>query len=115
MRDTSLPPRAVAAHQHSRRSEISLALALALIAVTGAVTAGLVWMVRVRSETVEVGYRIQSLRTQVIQLEQQRAALEVEKTALSRPNRLAAIARTTLGLVPPDVSTSLTLTDAVTP
>lgn len=87
----------------------SMALPLSLIVVTVAMTAALVWMVRVKSQAIEVGYRIQSLRTQVIQLDQQRAALEVEKNALSRPTRLAAIARGTLGLVPPDATTSLTV------
>lgn len=83
------------------------ALPMSLIVVTVALTAALVWMVRVKSSAVEVGYRIHEQRTRLVQLEQQRAALEVERTSLLRPTRLAAIARADLGLVPPDVSTSL--------
>jgi cell division protein FtsL len=84
-------------------------VALALVVVAIAVTAALVWMVRVKSSAIEAGYRIHSLRLQLVQLEQQQSALEVERTALSRPTRLAAIARGELGLVPPDVSTSIAL------
>lgn len=93
----------------------SFPLMLSLVVVAIAVTGALVGMVRVKSQAVEVGYRIQSLRTQVVQLEQQQSALEVEKTTLSRPTRLAAIARTELGMVPPDPTTSLTLTSSVPP
>ncbi len=85
----------------------SPALPFALIVVTIVLTAALLWMVRVKSTAIEVGYRIHGQRTRLVQLEQQRAALEVERTALLRPTRLAAIARTELGLVPPDVTTSL--------
>ncbi len=102
MRELDSDPRAAAAGP--------LALPASLVVVTIVITATLVWMVRVKSQAIEVGYRIQSLRTQVVQLEQQRSALEVEKNALSRPTRLAAIARNELGLVPPDASTSLTVT-----
>lgn len=87
----------------------SLALPAALFAVTIALTAAFVGMVRVKSQATEVGYRIHALRTELIQLEQQRAALEVEKSALLRPTRLAEIARRDLGLVPPDLTAAVSL------
>jgi cell division protein FtsL len=87
-----------------------LLTALALIAVGVALTTSLVWLVRVRSQAVEAGYRIHALRMQLVQLEQQRAALEVERATLARPTRLAIFARTDLGLVPPDLSAAVSST-----
>jgi len=91
-------------------ASLNLALPAALFAVAIALTAAFVGMVRVKSQATEVGYRIHALRTELIQLEQQRAALEVEKSALLRPTRLAEIARRDLGLVPPDLTASVSLT-----
>ena len=106
MRNPSSLP-AAASQSGSSPNGLVAALVVATIAVTGA----LVWMVRVKSQATEVGYRISSLRTELITLEQQRAALEVEKSALMRPTRLVDIARTQLGLVPPDPSTAVSLLD----
>lgn len=91
-----------------------LLTALALIAVGVALTTSLVWLVRVRSQAVEAGYRIHALRMQLVQLEQQRAALEVERATLARPTRLAIFARTDLGLVPPDLSAAVPTTTTTT-
>ena len=85
----------------------ALALPLALMAVAVVVTAALVGFVRIKSAQIEVGYRIHDLRQELVTLEQQRTALEVERTALLRPNRLAHLASTELGLVPPSVDSSV--------
>ncbi len=87
-----------------------LGLPLAFIAVAVGVTASLVVFVRVKSAQIEVGYRIHDLRQELVSLEQQHSALEVERTALLRPSRLAHLARTELGLVPADVSNSVSST-----
>lgn len=91
----------------------NLALPAALFAVTIALTAAFVGMVRVKSQATEVGYRIHALRTELIQLEQQRAALEVEKNSLLRPTRLAEIARRDLGLVAPDLTAAVTFSSSL--
>lgn len=83
------------------------ALPLALVVVAMMLTAALVGLVRVKSKQVEAGYRINDLRQQLVSLEQERSVLDVEKHALARPSRLAHLARTQLGLVPPDLSNSI--------
>ena len=114
MRDRSLPPISVDADAGpSRAARLGIALPLALIAVSVVVTASLVWLVRVKSTQTEIGYRVHDLRQELVTLEQQRAALEVERTALLRPSRLAHLARTELGLVPADVGSSVPVIDAV--
>lgn len=75
------------------------AILLSMFLVVGA----LMGFVRLKSMQTEAGYRIHDLRQRLVTLEQQRLALDVERTALSRPARLAYLARTTLGLVPADV------------
>lgn len=86
----------------------SLTLAVALVVATMMLTATLVAFVRLKSAQVEAGYRIHDLRSRLVVLDQQRAALDVERSALARPSRLAQVARTTLGLVPPDASMAAT-------
>jgi cell division protein FtsL len=95
----SSPPQAV--ERGSARTAISLAFGIALV------TASLVFLVHTRSRQVEAGYRIHDLRQQLVTLEHQRTALEVERAALARPSRLAQLARATLGLVPPRVDTTV--------
>lgn len=82
----------------------AVSLVIAMTMVTGA----LVSFVRMKSTQIEVGYRIHDLRSRLVTLDQQRAALDVERSALSRPSRLAHIARTNLGLVPADASMAAT-------
>lgn len=86
----------------------SLGMAVALVVGVMLVTAALVAFVRLKSAQVEAGYRIHDLRSRLVVLDQQRAALDVERSALSRPSRLAQVARTTLGLVPADASMAAT-------
>ena len=81
---------------------------MAIVAAFATVTVALVGFVRLKSLQVEAGYRVHDLRSRLVVLDQQRAALEVERAALARPHRLAQLARTTLGLVPPDVTTTTT-------
>lgn len=82
--------------------------AMSLVVSMAMVTGALVGFVRLKSTQIEVGYRIHDLRSRLVTLDQQRAALDVERSALSRPSRLAQIARTTLGLVSPDASMAAT-------
>ena len=98
----STPPSDVGAPVSPTVFAVSLVVSMAM--VTGA----LVGFVRLKSTQIEVGYRIHDLRSRLVTLDQQRAALDVERSALSRPSRLAQIARTTLGLVSPDASMSAT-------
>ncbi len=86
----------------------SLAMAVSLVVGVMLLTATLVAFVRLKSAQVEAGYRIHDLRSRLVVLDQQRAALDVERSALARPSRLAQVARTTLGLVPPDASMAAT-------
>ena len=81
---------------------------VAMVAAFAMVTAALVGFVRLKSLQVEAGYRVHDLRSRLVVLDQQRAALVVERAALARPHRLAQLARTTLSLVPPDVTTTTT-------
>ena len=87
----------------------------AIIAAFALVTLALVGFVRLKSVQVEVGYRVHDLRTRLVVLDQQRAALEVERAALARPHRLAQLARDTLGLVPPDITTTTSLSSTGAP
>jgi hypothetical protein len=89
--------------------------AAAIIAAFSLVTLALVGFVRLKSVQVEVGYRVHDLRTRLVVLDQQRASLEVERAALARPHRLAQLARDTLGLVPPDITTTTSLSSTVAP
>ncbi len=98
----STPPSAVGSPVSPTVFAVSLVIAVTM--VTGA----LVGFVRLKSTQIEVGYRIHDLRSRLVTLDQQRAALDVERSALSRPSRLAQIARTTLGLVPADTTMSAT-------
>jgi cell division protein FtsL len=90
----------------TRDDRAPVALPLALIAAAAIVTAALVGYVRLKSAQVDAGYRVHDLRARLVVLEQQRAALEVARAALARPQRLAHIARTALALVPPEVQTT---------
>lgn len=73
--------------------------AIAFVVAFAVVTAVLVGFVRLKSLQVEAGYRVHDLRMRLVTLDQQRAALEVERAALARPQRIAHFARTQLGLV----------------
>jgi hypothetical protein len=73
--------------------------ALALVVAGALITGAAVAFVRLKSLQVEAGYRVHDLRMRLVTLDQQRAALEVERASLSRPQRLAHMARTQLGLV----------------
>lgn len=84
----------------------SLSTAVALVIAVSMVTATMMGFVRLKSAQIEAGYRIHDLRTRLVTIEQQRAALDVERAALSRPSRLAQIARVDLGLVPADTSSA---------
>jgi cell division protein FtsL len=83
------------------------ALAVVLIAGAALVTGSLVLLVHTKSREIEAGYRIHDLRQQLVTLEHQRTSLEVERAALARPSRVAHIARTALGLIPPRIDTTV--------
>jgi hypothetical protein len=87
-----------------RSTGTDLQKALAVVFGFGLVTAVLVGFVRLKSLQVEAGYRVHDLRMRLVTLDQQRAALEVERAALSRPQRIAHFARTQLGLVHAEAS-----------
>jgi cell division protein FtsL len=82
-----------------RSAGTDLPKALAFVVAFAVVTAVLVGFVRLKSLQVEAGYRVHDLRMRLVTLDQQRAALEVERAALARPQRIAHFARTQLGLV----------------
>jgi cell division protein FtsL len=81
-----------------------LTKALAFVVAFALVTAVLVGFVRLKSLQVEAGYRVHDLRMRLVTLDQQRAALEVERAVLARPQRIAHFARTQLGLVHVDAT-----------
>ena len=87
-----------------RSTGTDLPRALAVVFGFALVTAVLVGFVRLKSLQVETGYRVHDLRMRLVTLDQQRAALEVERAALSRPQRIAHFARTQLGLVHSEAS-----------
>jgi hypothetical protein len=82
----------------STRSDLALVLAAALAATL--LAASLLLLVGVRVAQVQSGYRVHELRSELVRLRQERAALDVEKGALVRPTRLAQLARARLDLVP---------------
>lgn len=94
----SAPP--TAAHDDN------VGLAVALIVAASIVTGSLIFLVHTKSRQIEAGYRIHDLRQQLVVLEHQRTSLEVERAALARPTRLAQLARTALGLIPPRLDTT---------
>jgi cell division protein FtsL len=103
-----------AAHRNVARSsppapiaDDNVRVALALACAAAVVTAAAAFVVHTKSRQIEAGYRIHDLRQQLVALEHQRTSLEVERAALSRPTRLAQLARTALGLVPPRVDTTI--------
>lgn len=65
------------------------------------VTAAVVFLVWVKMVQVQAGYRIHELQREVVDLRQERSALEVEVSALRRPDRLDRVGRERLGLFPP--------------
>lgn len=85
----------------------NVGLAAAVIAAAAIVTGSLVFLVHTKSREIEAGYRIHDLRQQLVSLEHQRTSLEVERAALARPSRVAQIARTGLGLIPPRIDTTI--------
>jgi cell division protein FtsL len=89
---------------HSTIAPTDLKKAIALVIATGLVTTAAVAFVRLKSLQVEAGYRVHDLRMRLVALDQQRAALEVERAALARPQRIAHLARTELGLVHVDAA-----------
>lgn len=86
----------------STRSDLALVLAAALSATL--LAASLLLLVGVRVAQVQTGYRVHDLRTELLRLRHERAALDVEKATLLRPSRLAHLARTSLDLVPVDAA-----------
>jgi cell division protein FtsL len=84
-----------------------IAMAVALSVAAAIVTASLVFVVHTKSRQTALGYRVHDLRQELVSLGQQRASLEVERAALSRPTRLVHVARTELNLVPPRMDTSV--------
>jgi cell division protein FtsL len=88
----------------------TLPMALAVVVGGSALTASLVFLVHTKSREIEAGYRIHDLRQQLVALEHQRTSLEVERAALARPTRLAQLARSVLGLVPPRLDTTTAAT-----
>jgi hypothetical protein len=89
---------------HSTIAPTDLKKAIALVVASGLVTTAAVVFVRLKSLQVEAGYRVHDLRMRLVTLDQQRAALEVERAALARPQRIAHLARTELGLVHVDAA-----------
>jgi cell division protein FtsL len=97
----------------SSRSDLTLVLAAALAATL--VAASLLLLVGVRVAQVQTGYRVHDLRSELVRLKQERAALDVEKGSLLRPARLAQLARTQLDLVPVDGARALNVNDPPKP
>ena len=89
---------------HSTIAPTDFKKAVALVVASGLITAAAVAFVRLKSLQVEAGYRVHDLRMRLVTLDQQRAALEVERAALARPQRIAHLARTELGLVHVDAA-----------
>lgn len=54
-----------------------------------------------RVDVVRLGYHIERLKTQKVQLERERDQLQVKFSALTAPERIARVATDKLGLVPP--------------
>jgi cell division protein FtsL len=65
------------------------------------VTAALVVLVNIKSAQVQTGYRVHDLRTELMRLRADKAGLDVEWATLTRPTRIARIARDELDLVAP--------------
>lgn len=81
-----------------------LPLVLAAGAAAALVASSLVLLGALRVHQVQAGYRVHDLRMEVVRLRHERATLEVERSALLRPARLAELARTGLELVPVDAT-----------
>jgi len=73
----------------------------ASIVSAACVTASLVFLVWVKMTQVQVGYDIHRQQTDLVKLRQEKSALEVEVSALRRPERLMRLARERLDLAPP--------------
>lgn len=82
----------------------------------GLITASLIFFVWVKMAQVQAGYAIHALQTEAMKQRQERSSLEVEVSALRRPERLRQIAVSRLGMAPPKPEQLLRLspsTDAV--
>ncbi len=71
-------------------------------AVLGAslITGALTFLVWLKIEQVQAGYSIFALQMRLLELRQEQSALQVERTALRRPERLSRLAQQKLGLFP---------------
>lgn len=78
----------------------ALTLVSAIVGV-GLITASLIFLVWVKMVQVQAGYAIHALQTEAMKLRQERSTLEVEVSALKRPERLRRIAVERLGMAPP--------------
>lgn len=78
------------------------ALVKLVSAVVGAsmITGALTFLVWLKIEQVQAGYSIFALQMRLVELRQEQSALEVERSALKRPERLSRLAHTELGLYP---------------
>ncbi|MBI3993286.1 MAG: cell division protein FtsL [Candidatus Lambdaproteobacteria bacterium] len=82
------------------RSRRAARLALMLFCA-GLITVGAVFYLWQRYQYIRLGFEVAALRAQLEQLERRLEPLQVEADFLSRPERIDALARDTLGLVPP--------------
>lgn len=118
-RPTSSPPRsdrlegAEPSARVERRVRHDLQLIFSAGLAAALVASSLVFLGGVRVRQVQVGYRVHDLRTELLQLRHERAALDVERSALLRPSRLAEFARGSLQLGPVSAARAIRLEPAV--
>lgn len=91
----SVPPMSI------RAIPEGLGALLATVVAAALVTAAVVFVVWLKMVQVQAGYAIHELQRDVVELRQERSALEVEVSSLRRPDRLAQIGRERFHLAPP--------------
>jgi cell division protein FtsL len=88
-----------------------LGVVAALLCGAGMVLLALMFLAWVRTSSLQTGYELHDLRTDVLRLRHERTALVLEVQTLKRPERLDAIAREKLSLFPPSPRRTVTLDD----
>ena len=86
--------------QRQPRSERAARLALVLLCA-GLITVGAVFYIWQRFQYIRLGFEVATRRAELQVLERRLEPLQVEADFLSRPERIDALARDKLGLVPP--------------
>lgn len=83
------------------RSASGLVVLVCAIVSAALVTASLIFLVWVKMSQVQLGYDIHRLQNELVKLRQEKSTLEVEVSALRRPERLLRLAAERLDLRPP--------------